>query len=137
MDEGGNIHFRVDFDGRWYGPDGKEVDDASIYFLSQNLRRDKDGFFIGLGFGPAKLIVEDVPLIVKGLELKGTDNRYIEMTLIDDMIERLDPATLYRRGDYFYCMVRGASIPARFDGDAAKELEKYLEVKGADIYLTI
>ncbi|MBN1573243.1 MAG: hypothetical protein JW984_08630 [Deltaproteobacteria bacterium] len=134
----GEISFRVDFDGRWYGPDGKEVNEASLFFLTQNLRWDKEGFFIGMGFGPAKLIVEDVPLHVRGLDLvKKGEARHLTMTLLGGATEVLNPETLHKRGEHFYCRVRGGNIPARFIGSAVDELTKHLKEEGEDIYLVL
>lgn len=132
------IFFRVDFDGRWYGPDGAEVNDASLFFLTQNLRGDREGFFIGMGFGPAKLIVEDVPLHADGLKLvKKGEARHLEMTLLGGGVEVLNPETLHKRGEHFYCSVRGGNIPVRFIGSAADELKKHLREEGEDIYLVL
>lgn len=138
MENQADIHYAIDFEGRWFGMDGKEVNEASLYFLSQNLRRDKEGYFIALGFGPVKLVVEDVPFVIRELSLsEGKGERFLEMNLSDDTKERLNPETLIKKGEYYYCMVRGENIPARFGKDAAKELEKYLKVEGDDIYLSL
>ena len=138
MENQANIHFTIDFDGKWYGTDGKEVNEASLYFLSRNIRRDNEGYFVALGFGPVKLVVEDVPFIIREIKLsEGRGERFIEMTVSGDSKERLNPETLMKRGGYYYCMVREGNIPARFGEDAAKELEKYLTVEGDDIYLSL
>ncbi|GEM_PF-2406420 len=134
----GEIFFRVDFEGQWYGPDGAEVNEASLFFLTQNLRSDGEGFFVGMGFGPAKLVVEDVPLHVGGIELvKKGEERHLTMTLVGGAAEALNPETLHKRGEHFYCLVRGGRIPARFVGSALDELMKYLKVEGEDIYLVL
>jgi hypothetical protein len=134
----GDIQFRVDFEGRWFGPDGKEVNEASLFFLTQNLRGDKEGFFVGMGFGPAKLIVEDVPLHVCGIELiEKRGSKEIEITFLGGGSELLDPETLFKRGDHFYCRVRGGRIPARFTGSAQEGLLNYLKADGDDIYLVL
>ena len=138
MENQPEIHFKIDFDGNWYGMDGKEVEGASLYFLSQNLRRDNDGYFIGLGFGPVKLVVEDVPFVIREVELsEGRGERFLELAISDDTKERLIPETLIKKGEYYYCMVREGNIPARFGKDATDELEKYLTVEGDDIYLAL
>ena len=134
----GEIHFKVDFEGRWFGPDGEEVNEASLFFLTQNLRRDGEGFFVGMGFGPAKLVFEDVPLHVTGLELvERGETKRLEMTLVGGVTESLDPETLYKSGDHFYCRVRGGNVPARFIDPARDELIKYLKMDGEDIYLVL
>lgn len=134
----GDIQFRVDFEGRWFGPDGKEVNEASLFFLTQNLRADGEGFFVGLGFGPAKLVVEDVPLHVSGIELmERGGSKHLDVTILGGGSEPLDPETLFKRGDHFYCRIRGGRIPARFTGSATEELLKYLKADGDDIYLVL
>lgn len=135
---GGDVQFRVDFEGCWYGPDGKEVNEASLFLLTQNLRGDGKGFFVGMGFGPAKLIVEDVPLHVYEIELvKRGESKQFKMTLLGGVNEVLDPETLFKKGDHFYCRVRGGRIPARFTGSAKEDLLNYLKADGDDIYLVL
>jgi len=138
MENQADMHFTIDFEGRWFGTDGKEVNGASLYFLSHNLRSDKEGYFIALGFGPVKLVVEDVPFVIREIRLsEGKGKRFLEMTISDDTIERLNPETLMKRAEYYYCMVREGNIPARFGKEAAEELEKYLTIEGDDIYLSL
>jgi hypothetical protein len=133
----GGIEFRVDFSGRWYGPDGKEITEASLYFLTQNLRFDESGYFIAMSFGPAKVAVEDVPFVVREVARDPDDEHGLALTLMDTTIEKLDPETLSVKGEHYYCMVRGGRIPARFLPEAARELEKYLRREGDAIYLAI
>jgi hypothetical protein len=137
MSEQGGIEFRVDFEGRWYGPDGKELVDSALYFLTQNLRFDDKGYFIAMSFGPARVVVKDVPLVVTGVEVIESDGRALALTLMDGTVEPLDPAGLSVKGEHYYCMVRGGRIPARFLPDAKKELEKYLKRKGDELYIEL
>lgn len=137
MSQQGGIEFRVDFDGRWYGPDGNELKEAALYFLTQNLRFDEGGYFIAMSFGPAKVIVQDVPFVITGIDLEGGDERALSLVLMDGTAERLDPATLSVKGEHYYCMVRGGRIPARFLPDARKELENYVKREGGDLYLDL
>jgi hypothetical protein len=138
--ESQQLFFRVDYEGRWYGPDGKEVNEASLYFLTKNIRSDDDGFFIGMGFGPAKLVVEDVPFVIKEVQRKEGDPPFLELTLTDGVTEALDPETLsIKKGeiDRYYCHVRGKRFPARFSDEAARVLEQYLTREGDDVFLTL
>ena len=138
--EAQQLFFRVDYEGRWFGPDGKEVNEASLYFLTHNIRSDENGFFIGMGFGPAKLVVEDVPFIIKKVERKGGTSPFLELTLTDGTIEALVPESLsMKKGevDLYYCTVRGGQIPARFSDEAAHVLEQYLTREGEDIFLNL
>lgn len=137
MSQQGGIEFRVDFDGRWYGPDGKELVDAGLYFLTQNLRFDESGYFIAMSFGPAKVTVEDVPFVITKVAREESRESALSLTLMDGTVERLEPATLSVKGEHYYCMVRGGRIPARFLSDAKKELEKYLRREGDTIFLTL
>jgi hypothetical protein len=132
-----DIHFRIDFEGRWFGPDGNEVNEASLFFLSQNLRFDGEGYFIALGYGPAKLSVEDVPFVIKALSVVEGKERYLSLALSDNTEERLVPETLARKGEYYYCLIRGGNIPARFSKDAQKTLEEYLVREGDEIFLSL
>jgi len=132
--------FRVDYEGRWFGPDGKEVNEASLYFLVNNIRSDENGYFIGMGFGPAKLVVEDVPFVIKEVERKDGNPPRLELTLTDGVTEPLDPETLsIKKGDVdlYYCRVKGGQIAARFSDEAARILEKYLTREGEDVFLTL
>jgi hypothetical protein len=137
MSQQGGIEFRVDFSGRWYGPDGREVTDASLYFLTHNLRFDDSGYFIAMSFGPAKVIVEDVPFVITGVARDPDDEHSLILTIMDGTTEKLLPESLSIRGEYFYCMVRSGRIPARFLPEAGQEIEKYVDRKGQDVYLTI
>jgi hypothetical protein len=137
MSQQGGIEFRVDFFGRWYGPDGSRLTEAALYFLTQNLRFDDSGYFIAMSFGPAKVIVEDVPFVITGLARDADDEHSLVLTLMDGTIERLAPETLSIKGEHFYCMVRNGRIPARFLPEVKEELERYVSRKGEDIYLTI
>lgn len=137
MSQQGGIEFRVDFSGRWYGPDGREVTDASLYFLTHNLRFDDSGYFIAMSFGPAKVIVEDVPFVITGVARDPDDEHSLILTIMDGTTEKLLPESLSIRGEYFYCMVRSGRIPARFLPEAGQEIEKYVGRKGQDLYLTI
>ncbi len=137
MSQQGGIEFRVDFSGRWYGPDGREVTDASLYFLTHNLRFDDSGYFIAMSFGPAKVIVEDVPFVITGVARDPDDEHSLILTIMDGTTEKLLPESLSMRGEHFYCMVRSGRIPARFLPEARQEIEKYVDRKGQDLYLTI
>jgi hypothetical protein len=139
MSQQDGIDFRVDNEGKWYGPDGKELNEASLYFLTQNLRFDKTGYFIAMSFGPAKVHVEDVPFVITGIavEVNDENERIISLTIMDGASETLDPATLSVKGEHYYCMIRSGRIPARFLPDAKQELEKYLKHDGDAIYLTL
>lgn len=137
MSQQDGIEFRVDFSGRWYGPDGKELTEAALYFLTQNLRFDDSGYFIAMSFGPAKVIVADVPFVITDVARDADDEHSLTMTLMDGTIERLIPETLSVKGDHFYCMVRDGRIPARFLPEAKQELERYVGREGQDIYLTV
>lgn len=131
------IEFRVDSSGRWYGPDGKELTEAALYFLTQNLRFDDSGYFIAMSFGPAKVIVEDVPFVVVKVARDADDEHSLLLTLMDGTVERLATETLSVKGEHFYCMVRHSRIPARFLPEAKREIDKYVRREGQDIYLTI
>jgi hypothetical protein len=137
MSQQGGIEFRVDFSGRWYGPDGKEIVDAALYFLTQNLRFDNSGYFIAMSFGPAKVIVEDVPFVVTGVARDPDNEHSLTLTLMDGTTERLVSDTLSVKGEHFYCMVSHGRIPARFLPQAKQEIEKYVRREEQDIYLTI
>jgi hypothetical protein len=137
MTQQAGIEFRVDFSGRWFGPDGKELTDAGLYFLTQNLRFDDSGYFIAMSFGPAKVNVEDVPFVVTGVERHPDDEHALNLGLMDGTVEKLAPETLSVKGEHYYCMVRGGRIPARFLPEAARQLEAYLRREGDEIYLTI
>lgn len=137
MSQQGGIEFRVDFSGRWFGPDDKEVSEATLYFLTQNLRFDDSGYFVAMSFGPAKVIVEDVPFVITRVVRDPDDEHALILTIMDSTVEKLEPETLSAKGEYYYCMVRGGRIPARFLPEAARELENYLRREGNDIYLAI
>ena len=137
MSQQSGIEFRVDFSGRWYGPDGKEVTDASLYFLTHNLRFDDSGYFIAMSFGPTKVIAEDVPFVITGVARDPDDEHSLILTIMDGTNEKLFPETLSIKGEHFYCMVRSGRIPARFLPEARQEIEKYVDRKGQDLYLTI
>lgn len=137
MSEQGGIEFRVDFSGKWYGPDGNEVVDAALYFLTHHLRFDDSGYFIAMSFGPARVIVEDVPFVVTALARDPGDEHALILTLMDGTTETLLPETLSVKGEYFYCMVRSGRIPARLSAEAQAEVEKYVERNGQELYLTI
>jgi hypothetical protein len=137
MSQQGGIEFRVDFSGRWYGPDGKEVTDASLYYLTHNLRFDDSGYFIAMSFGPAKVIVEDVPFVITGVARDPDDEHSLILTVMDGTTDKLLPETLSIKGEHFYCMVRSGRIPARFLPEARQEIEKYVDRRGQDVYLTI
>ncbi|MBN1883527.1 MAG: hypothetical protein JW885_15275 [Deltaproteobacteria bacterium] len=138
--ESQQLFFRIDYEGRWYGPDGKEVNEASIYFLTNNIRSDENGYFVGMGFGPAKLIVEDVPFVIQTVQRKDGDPPFLELVLTDGVTEALDPETLsIKKGevDLYYCMVRGGQFPARFSDEAARVLEQYLTREEDSVFLTL
>ncbi len=137
MSQQGGIEFRVDFSGRWFGPDGKEVTDASLYYLTHNLRFDDSGYFIAMSFGPAKVIVEDVPFVITGVARDPDDEHSLILTVMDGTTDKLLPETLSIKGEHFYCMVRSGRIPARFLPEARQEIEKYVDRQGQDLYLTI
>jgi hypothetical protein len=138
--ESQQLFFRVDYEGRWYGPDGKEVNEASLYFLTNNIRTDEHGYFVGMGFGPAKLVVEDVPFVIRKVERIEGDPPRLELTLTDGVTEPLDPETLsIKKGDadLYYCRVKGGRIAARFSDEAARVLEKCLTREGDDVFLAL
>jgi hypothetical protein len=137
MSQQDGIEFRVDSSGRWYGPDGKELAEAALYFLTQNLRHDDTGYFVAMSFGPAKVIVEDVPFTVTGVARDTGDEHSLLLTLMDGTVERLIPETLSLKGEHYYCMVREGRIPARFLPEAAKEIDTYVRREGEDVYLTL
>jgi hypothetical protein len=137
MSQQGGIEFRVDFSGRWFGPDGKEVTDASLYYLTHNLRFDDSGYFIAMSFGPARVIVEDVPFVITGVARDPDDEHSLILTVMDGTTDKLLPETLSIKGEHFYCMVRSGRIPARFLPEARQEIEKYVDRQGQDVYLTI
>jgi len=133
-----SVFFRVDFEGRWYGPDGKEVNEASLYFLSQNIRTDEQGYFIALGYGPVKLVVEDVPFVIMDVRrVEGAEPATLELTLPGGAIEPLVPESLSKKGEHYYCRVKSGNIPARFGEGPKRELLKYLTFEGEDIFLTL
>jgi len=131
------IEFRVDFSGRWYAQDDKEVTGAALYFLTQNLRFDKTGYFIAMSFGPAKVTVEDVPFVITDVARDPEDEHSLTLTLMDGTTERLRAETLSVKGEHYYCMVRDGRVPARFLPKAGQEIEKYVRREGQDIYLTL
>ncbi len=137
MSQQEGIEFRVDSSGTWYGPDGKELGEAALYFLTQNLRHDDTGYFVAMSFGPAKVIVEDVPFAVTGVARDPEDEHSLVLTLMDGTTERLIPETLSVKEGDFYCMVRNGRLPAKFLPEAGRNIEKYVRREGEDLYFTL
>jgi hypothetical protein len=78
-----------------------------------------------------------VPFVITGVARDPDDEHSLILTIMDGTTEKLLSESLSIRGEHFYCMVRSGRIPARFLPEAGQEIEKYVDRKGQELYLTI
>jgi len=107
-----NSEIRFAADGYWYA-DGKRIENRRIAALfSRSVERDPDGGYrLRVADEVAPIIVDDTAYVVTGVTLAAR----IELTLNDGSCEPLVEDSLEISSEHvFYCMVKGASEPARF-----------------------
>ncbi len=121
---GGEI--RLDKEGRWYHEGVEITHRLTAELFSQSLKVDeRGGYCIEVGVERARVVVEDTPFMVTGVDLVGEGAR---LRLNDKSEEDLDPRTL-RVGaeNVLYCEVKSGVFPARFLRPAYYQLMEALE----------
>jgi hypothetical protein len=77
---------------------------------------------------------EDTPFVVRSARREGGS---FLLWLSDETEERLDPATLSRRGEGLYCLVKDGRFPARLAHAAVYALGDALREEGGGLVLEV
>jgi hypothetical protein len=118
----------------------KEI--LSIFF--QHLKTDECGkYLIELGEERCYLDVEDTAYVVIAVykrDVPGYDREQIEITLNDDLSEKLDLNSLHTGKDnVLYCRVKQGKFTARFSRKSYYQLAEYIEQSenGAGFFINL
>jgi len=118
----------VDREGR-ISHDGSEIVDPLVlrFFLSA-MRRTADGRYLVICQQEHNWFdVADTPFVIQRLRQKGdAAPGALELYLVGDYHEPLDPETLESEGGYLYCRVRRGAFRARFGRVALQQLAPFL-----------
>ena len=118
---------RIDRDGVWYYRNVEMERKEIVQYFYQNLRRDDHGHYqIELNHEHCRILVEDVPYVVRSVSMgfPGADGQPgMVISLSDGSCEELDPETI-RIGekDVLYCRVKNSEYEARFSRQAYYQL---------------
>jgi hypothetical protein len=132
--------YRVDAEGRVFHDGSEVLDPLTLRFFVRAMTRTPDGQWLVLCQGERNWFdVEGTPFVVQRMQpvlpegiLDGLD-----VILVGDHRERLDPATLESEGGRLSCRVRRGAFPARFGRIALQQLAPYLRDEGGRPVLAI
>jgi len=133
----------IDKDGIWYYCGAEMFRKDIVNYLSRHLCVDENGkYSVLLPNDTAFIDVEDTALVVRRIDYLSdpvTSNVKILITLSDESVEEMDPATI-RIGDQNipYCRVRGNTIDARFNRSSYYQLAELISFEeGQGYYLPL
>lgn len=125
----GQESIRLDTEGNWYHGDFPILHDRTVQFLNKNIVLDSNGRFYLTGEDkPVPLVVEDAPYWI--IKMEKTIAGYL-VTLSDETIELLDSESLWiGKNEALYCVVKGGTLPAKFNRPTHFEMSKSIQQKG-------
>src|SRR5215831_4210343 len=118
--------YRVDPEGRVFHDDSEIVDPATLRFFLLALQRTPEGRWLVLCQGERNWFeADDTPFVVQRLALEsagGSLLKRVDLRLVGDYREPLDPDTLEHDGIRLFCRVRKGLFRARFGRVALQQL---------------
>jgi hypothetical protein len=136
-----NEELRLNRNGVWLS-DGEEITHGeTVRLFHRALKRQGDGFVIQVGRESKRVVVEDTPYFVVGLD--GSADSGYWLRLSDETRERLDPATLKYGPSQalgpgrLVARVKGGTEEARFLSQAYFDLLSGLEEDSDCFFLVI
>jgi hypothetical protein len=117
-------HYAVDMDGRIVHDGTEIVDPATLRFFLRAMTRAPNGRYLVVCQGEHNFTAQDTPFVIQRLILTDHDGAVdsVELCLVGDYREPLDPQTLESDGDGVYCRVRRGAFRARFGRVALQQL---------------
>jgi len=138
---------RIDKEGTWSYRGAEMFRREIVNFFYENLKQEPSGrFLIELPGDPGDrcyVDVEDTAFVVRAVYEKRSANILPEsfmITLSDDTVEALDPATLrIGEANVLYCSVKGGIFSARFSRAGYYQLADHIEYDADNdvFYLTV
>ncbi len=125
--------YRVDGEGRVFHDGTEIVDPATLRFFLLALQRTPDDRWLALCQGERNWFeAADTPFVIQRLGLGVTDGRLnaVELRLVGDYREPLDPATLGHDGAQLCCRVRKGAFRARFGRIALQQIAPWIVEDG-------
>ena len=132
----------IDKEGKWFYKGAEMIHREIIQEFYRHMGIDSEGRYIISWRGTqCYLEVEDVPFIIRRVDLKGsakgTDSK-ISLYLSNDEQEDLMPDTLHAGIDHvFYCRVKDGQFPARFSRAAYYQLAEYIDEDNGRYFLPL
>ncbi len=113
----------LDKDGRWFHQGVEVTHERTCQLFCRHLTRGTDGtYWVKIGEEQIRLIVEDVPYVVRSVRAVEDENGVIQdyhLLLSDGSVEPLDPQTLrVGHAHVLYCDVKSGMHVARFSRQA-------------------
>lgn len=122
---------RIDRDGVWRADGVPIVHEKILKLFRDSLKLEDGRYKIVIDYMENPVEVEDAPLSVRGafLENTGDGEDVFWLSLSDERLERLDPASLrFPEPGAVYCTIMdGRNLEARFSKTALQHLSKIIE----------
>ena len=121
----------IDKEGTWYFRGAEMIRREIVNFFYENLKRDDTGRYLielpGEDGDHCYVEVEDTAFVVRAVQ-NADGAEKIEMTLSDDSVETLEPATLRVGSDnVLYCTIKKGNFSARFSKAGYYQLAERIE----------
>lgn len=132
----------IDKEGNWFHKGIEMINRGIVNEFYRSLTTDSNGeYLIVMGNEQCLVEVEDTPFIITRVEFDGTEGAMegqIELCLIDDTKESLDPDTLSVGDDnVLYCRIKNNTFKARFSRAAYYQLASRIKEEGDKFYLPL
>lgn len=122
------MKIRIDREGQWYYGDAPIVHPGVRSLFWEHLERTPEGGYrIRMGQEVCEVEVEDVPFVVRQVELDRWPPRAL---LNDGSWEEFDPRSVRMRDGVPYVPVKGGAFEARFSRQASYDLLRAVEPDG-------
>ena len=125
--------YRVDPEGRVFHDGSEIVDPATLRFFLLALQRTPEGRWLVLCQGERNWFeADDTPFVVQRLALEsaGGSLKRVDLRLVGDYREPLDPDTLEHDSIRLFCRVRKGLFRARFGRVALQQLAPFIVEDG-------
>ena len=132
----------IDKEGNWFHKGIEMINRGIVNEFYRSLIMDSDGeYLIVMGDEKCLVDVEDTPFIITRVEFDDTEGEMggqIDLCLIDDTKESLDPDTLSVGDDnVLYCRIKNNTFKARFSRAAYYQLASRIKEEGDKFYLPL